>query len=118
MKFDNKLSNLLGSQIPEFAVEEHPKFMEFVKTYYQFMESAKLTVSDVQTTDGILLETETNQENSLLLDGSRLATDRTPLDTGDKLLQESSVYGKFQFGEIIKGERKSIVGWVLGPRWK
>ncbi len=114
MKFDNKLSNLLGSQIPEFAVEEHPKFMEFIKTYYQFMESAKLTVSDVQTTDGILLETETNQENSLLLDGSRLATDRTPLDTGDKLLQESSVYGKFQFGEIIKGETSKAQATILG----
>jgi|TARA_R110002074_G_scaffold93838_2_gene204880 hypothetical protein len=114
MKFDTKLSNLLGSQIPEFAVEEHPKFMEFVKTYYQFMESAKLSVNEVQTTDGILLETETNQENSLILDGSRLATDRTPLDTGDKLLQESSTYGKFEFGEIVIGETSKAKATILG----
>ena len=93
-KFDNKISTLVKSQSPEFVLADHPKFLEFVKTYFQFMEAAELKVSDIQATDGILLETETNQVNTLLLDGSRLATDRTPLDSGDKVLQETSTYGK------------------------
>ena len=56
--FKDKISNLISSQAPEFVLEQHPKFLEFVKTYYTFMESAELSVTSVQTTDGILLETE------------------------------------------------------------
>ena len=84
--FKDKISNLINSQAPEFVVEQHPKFLEFIKTYYTFMESAELTVTSVQTTDGILLETETSQTNELLLDASRLDTDRTQLDAGDKII--------------------------------
>ena len=112
-KFDNKISTLVKSQSPEFVLADHPKFLEFVKTYFQFMEAAELKVSDIQATDGILLETETNQVNTLLLDGSRLATDRTPLDSGDKVLQETSTYGKFSFGEVITGQTSKATATVL-----
>lgn len=112
-KFDNKISPLVKQQAPEFVLADHPKFLEFVQTYFQFMEAAELKVSDVQNTDGILLETETNQVNTLLLDGSRIATDRTALDSNDKVLQETSTYGKFTFGEIITGQTSKATATVL-----
>ena len=102
-KFTDKISSLINQQAPEFVLEQHPKFLEFVKTYYTFMESAELGVTSVQTTDGIQLETETAQENELILDGSRIDTDRTQLDAGDKILLESSAFGKFTRGETITG---------------
>ena len=112
-KFTDKISNLINQQVPEFVLEQHPKFLEFVKTYYTFMESAELGVTSVQTTDGILLETETAQTNELLLDGSRLDTDRTQLDAGDKVILESSTYGKFTRGETITGQTSNATTTVL-----
>ena len=83
-KFNDKISTILNSQLPEFVVADHPKFAQFLKTYYQLLESAKIEVTSVQTTVGILLETETGQENNLVLNSTRIDTARTPLDGGDK----------------------------------
>src|SRR6056300_455533 len=113
-KFTDKISNLINQQVPEFVLEQHPKFLEFLKTYYTFMESAELGVTSVQTTDGIQLETETAQENELILDGSRIDTDRTQLDAGDKILLESSAFGKFTRGETITGSTSNATATVLG----
>jgi len=77
------------------------------------MESAELGVTSVQTTDGILLETETAQNNELILDGSRLDTDRTQLDAGDKVLLESSTFGKITKGETITGQTSNATATVL-----
>ena len=41
-KFDDKISNLIFQQAPDFVLDDHPQFLEFVKAYYQFMESAEL----------------------------------------------------------------------------
>src|SRR6056300_99204 len=112
-KFTDKISSLINQQAPEFVLEQHPKFLEFVKTYYTFMESAELGVTSVQTTDGIQLETETAQENELILDGSRIDTDRTQLDAGDKILLESSAFGKFTRGETITGQTSGATNTVL-----
>jgi len=111
--FKDKISKLINSQAPEFVVEQHPKFLEFVKTYYTFMESAELDVTSVQTTDGIQLETETAQTNALLLDGSRIDSDRTQLDAGDKIILESSAFGKFTRGETITGQTSGATTTVL-----
>src|SRR6056300_1464007 len=112
--FKDKISNLINQQVPEFVLEQHPKFLEFVKSYYSFMESAELVVTSVETTDGILLETETNQNNELILDGSRIDTDRTQLDAGDKILLESTAFGKFTRGETITGQTSNATATVLG----
>src|SRR6056300_165276 len=112
-KFTDKISNLINQQVPEFVLEQHPKFLEFLKTYYTFMESAELGVTSIQTTDGILLETETAQTNELLLDGSRIDTDRTQLDAGDKILLESSAFGKFTRGETITGQTSNATATIL-----
>ena len=95
-KFNDKISTLINAQLPEFVVEQHPKFASFLKSYYQLLESAELQVEQIETTDGILLETETNQENLLILDAGRLGSTRTQLDSGDKVLTEDTAFGKFQ----------------------
>ena len=111
--FKDKISSLINQQAPEFVLEQHPKFLEFLKIYFTFMESAELHVTSVQSTDGILLETETAQANELILDGSRLDTDRTQLDAGDKILLESSSFGKFTRGETITGSTSNATATVL-----
>ena len=63
-KFNEKISTILNSQLPEFVVADHPKFAEFLKVYYQLLESAELSVTKIQGTDGIILESETNQKNN------------------------------------------------------
>ncbi len=70
-KFNEKISTILNSQLPEFVVADHPKFAEFLKVYYQLLESAELTVTAIEGTDGITLETETGQTNNLVLNASR-----------------------------------------------
>ena len=111
--FKDKISSLINQQAPEFVLADHPKFLEFVKSYYTFMESAELHVTSVQSTDGIQLETETAQSNELILDGSRLDTDRTQLDAGDKILTEDTTYGKFTRGETITGQTSKATSVIL-----
>jgi len=112
-KFTKKITNLINQQVPEFVLADHPKFLEFVNSYYKFMESAEITLANIELTDGIQLETETQQTNSLVLNGSKVDTDRTQLDEGDKILLESSAYGKFQRGEIVTGQSSNATATVL-----
>jgi len=112
-KFTKNISDLVNQQVPEFVLEQHPKFLQFVKSYYTFMESAELSVKNIEQTDGILLETETNQENNLLLDASRIDSDRTQLDAGDKVILENSSFGKFTRGETITGQTSNATATVL-----
>ena len=112
-KFTKKITNLINQQVPEFVLSDHPKFLEFVKSYYKFMESAEITLANIELTDGIQLETETAQTNSLVLDASKLDTDRTSLDAGDKILLEDSGFGKFQRGEIVTGQTSNATATVL-----
>ena len=111
--FKDKISSLIGSQVPDFVLEEHPKFLKFLQTYYAFMESAELSVISIESTDGILLETETNQTNLLLLNGTSVQADRTVIDDGDKLIYESSQFGKFTTGEIIVGQTSKATSTVI-----
>ena len=112
-KFTDKISNLINSQAPEFVVSEHPKFLEFVKAYYTFMESAELAVTQVENTDGLRLETETTTVSNLLLNASRIDSDRTQLDSGDKILLEDTTFGKFTRGETITGESSGATSTIL-----
>ena len=115
-KFNDKISNILNSQLPEFVVSQHPKFAEFLKVYYQLLESAELSVTSVKSTEGILLETETAQANNLVLNSSAIGTARTPLDVGDKVIFETysgTEYGKFTRGEIITGQTSNAIATIL-----
>jgi len=42
---NNKLSELIESQLPNFLQEDGPKFITFVEKYYEWMETSKLEVS-------------------------------------------------------------------------
>ncbi len=112
-KFTRKISNLIKQQVPEFVLADHPKFLEFVETYYRFMESAEITIENVEATDGIQVETETAQTNNIVLDGSKIGTDRTQLDSGDKILLEDSNFGKFTSGEVVTGQTSNATAIVL-----
>ncbi len=112
-KFNDKISTILNSQLPEFVVADHPKFAEFLKVYYQLLESAELSVTAIEGTDGILLQSETGQTNNLVLNSSRKDTARTLLDENDKILLEESTYGKFTRGETIKGLTSNASAVVL-----
>jgi len=112
-KFTKKITNLINQQVPEFVLSDHPKFLEFVKTYYKFMESAEITVDNVELTDGIQLETETAQTNNLVLNASKIDSDRTSLDAGDKIILEDTGFGKFTRGEIVTGSTSKATATIL-----
>ena len=112
-KFNDKISTILNSQLPEFVVADHPKFAEFLKVYYQLLESAELSIDTIEGTDGILLQSETGQLNNLILNSSRKDTARTLLDAGDKILLEESTYGKFTRGEVVTGQTSKATATVL-----
>ena len=57
--YKQKLSNQISSQVPEYVISEHPKFVEFLESYFLFMESAELNLNSITAIDHILLETET-----------------------------------------------------------
>jgi len=112
-KFTDKISNLIESQLPDFTLADHPKFVQFLKTYYLFMESAELIVTNINSSSGIQLETETNQQNYLIMNSSRVGTQRTLLDADDKILLEDSAYGKFTRGETITGQTSKATSTIL-----
>ena len=109
-----KLSNLVKRQLPEFVLEEHPKFAEFVKSYYLFLESAELTLTSFTTVDNILLEGESVTSSYVLLD----RTDAFNLDNGDKLVDEQlSFSGTLQKGEVITGTTSGATATILAENF-
>ena len=112
-KFNDKISSLINSQLPDFVVDDHPQFVQFLKTYYQFMESAMLQVTSIENTDGITLENETGLKDNLLLDGSKITSERTQQDQGDKIIYEDTVFGKFAVGETVTGLTSKATATVL-----
>ena len=112
-KFNDKISTLINSQLPDFVVDDHPQFVQFLKTYYQFMESAMLQVTSIESTDGITLENETGLKDNLLLDGSKITSERTQSDAGDKIIYEDTTYGSFTVGETITGLTSKATAKVI-----
>ena len=112
-KFNDKISTLIKSQLPDFVVDEHPQFVQFLKLYFTFMESAQLQVTSIESTDGITLENETGRTDNLLIDGTKLTSERTQQDAGDKIIYEDSSYGKFTVGETITGFTSGATAKIL-----
>ena len=92
----NKLSPLIETQLPEFIQSDHPVFSEFVKTYYQFLESAEVTFSEVNN----YLIQETTSKN-FVFD-----------ENGDNIVLEDSE-AKFTVGETITGRDSGATAVVL-----
>ncbi len=112
-KFNDKISTRINSQLPEFVIEQHPKFAQFLKVYYQLLESAEIKVTSIESTDGVLLESETGQVNNLIINSTRIGTSRTSLNADDKILLEESIFGKFENGEVIKGQTSGATANVI-----
>ena len=105
-----KISTLVKQQVPEFVLSEHPKFTEFLTSYFLFMESAEITLETFTAIDHILLETEGTANNFVLLD----RTNSFGLDAGDKVVDEQNTFaGSFRKGEIITGSTSGATSTVL-----
>ena len=105
-----KLSSLIKQQVPQFVIEDHPKFAEFLTSYYLFMESAELNLDTVTDIDQILLETVGVSDSFVLLN----QTTKNGLDAGNKLVNEENTFGgSFQKGEIITGSTSGATSTVL-----
>ena len=86
---ENKISTQIDGQLPDFIAEDHPKFSQFLKSYYQFLEAGELQLT--VNIDNILLELDTatnllNEDDTLIV---------TEVGSGST--------GKFIDGETITG---------------
>ena len=105
-----KLSSLVKQQVPQYVLEDHPKFTEFLSSYFLFMESAELNLTDITAVDNILLETEGTATNYLLLN----QTDVHGLDAGGQLVEETNtITSSFAKGETITGSTSGATSTVL-----
>ena len=93
---NNKVSNHIQHQLPEFIQADHPVFSQFVKFYYQFLESAEITFSEVNN-----YVREETQSVNFILD-----------ENGDQIVLEDSNV-KFDVGEVITGQTSGATATVL-----
>ena len=96
---DKKISPLIEGQVPDFIQADHTRFVEFVKSYYKFLESAELKIS-------LNLDSLIGEENTptyILMETRSLSQDD---DKGEKIILESGSgsTGKFENGETITGQ--------------
>ena len=96
---ENKLSTQIDGQLPDFIAEDHPIFSQFLKSYYQFLESGELQLT--VNIDNILIEVETDT-NLLNEDGTLIVTEAGSGSTG-----------KFIEGEIITGGTSYATATIL-----
>ena len=96
---DRKISPLIEGQVPDFIQAEHNLFVQFVKSYYKFLESAELKLE--LNLDSLI--GEENSVNYILMEKRSLSQDE---DRGEKIILESGVgsTGKFENGETITGQ--------------
>ena len=93
---NNKVSNHIQTQLPEFIQADHPVFSKFVKFYYQFLESAEITFSEVNN-----YVREETQSVNFILD-----------ENGDQIVLEDSNV-KFEVGETVTGQTSGATATVL-----
>ena len=95
-ELQKKLSPLLSELTPEFIRADHPQFVEFLKTYYEFLEAGELKL--IGTNNYVIQET--NTVNFILDQGE------------EKVVLEDSD-AKFTVGEIIVGQDSGATATVL-----
>ena len=93
---NNKVSNHIQHQLPEFIQADHPVFSQFIKFYYQFLESAEITFSEVNN----YIREETQSVNFVLDENN-----------DQIVLEDSNV--KFEVGEVITGQTSGATAKVL-----
>ena len=98
----DKVSLQIESQLPEFVQSENPNFIAFMKSYYEFLESAELKLTSLGSIDAILLEqqpVDASADNFVTLED----TNRYRPDESDKVLMQDTTNGAFVNGETITG---------------
>ena len=98
---DEKISSFIEDKFPEFIKNDHPVFVEFLREYYKFLEAAKITLTNIQDTDQILLENKLTT-NYLISDFD-----------GTRFVYEDSTYGAFVKGETVTGQTSGAVSTIL-----
>ena len=76
-----KISPLIDGQVPDYIQADHPIFVQFLRQYYKFLESAQMTITG--TLDQVLLETVST--SYITLDG----TDRFNSNESNKIVFDS-----------------------------
>jgi len=97
---DEKISSFIEDKFPEFVKADHPVFVDFLRLYYQFMEASKITLTNVQLSDQVLLENKLTENFMLNEDGT-------------KFVFEDSQYGAFIKGETVTGQTSGAVAEIL-----
>ena len=106
-KFNKKLNPLISRQLPSHIQANNPLLVEFIKQYYVFMDSAKISLKSVTASDQILLETAS--ESFVALNG----TDERSRNAGDYILNEETSVGEFVKGETITGQTSGETATIL-----
>ena len=96
---ETKLSPLIEGQVPDFIQADYPVYVQFLKSYYKFMESGELKVT--VTVESILAEQNTT---TYILEETN----------GEKIVLEegSGSTGKFVNNEIITGQTSKATATV------
>ena len=59
-KLDNKVSVRIAEQFPEFVRADNAGIIPFLERYYEFMESAEITLTNIGAVDQLLMEDSVN----------------------------------------------------------
>ena len=131
---EHKLSNLFKQTTPNVVQEEYPLFLQFLKYYYEFLETGELTVNADFST--LALETNTsnqviNQDGSLFLtEDSNIfrvgetVTGSTSKATStvvlEKIINDNKIFiranQRFMVGETITGSTSGATATVVSYR--
>ena len=103
----DRLSDRIGSLVPDFIQADAPVFEKFLKAYFEFLEAEILTVESQGELDEILLEDDLGY---LLVEPATVKS--APDAETSRLLHEQSK-GPFQVGEYIVGSRTGTVAKIL-----
>ena len=110
----SKVSTQVAGQQPDFVQADHPDFLQFLKAYYEFMESAELKLNALASQDAILYEegstTYITQEN---VNRYRESNDTILLEDYDAVGSEAArINGAFINGETIVGSTSKATATV------
>lgn len=107
---ENKLSPLIEGQVPDFIQADHPVYVQFLKSYYKFLESAELKVE--VNIDSLL--GEEFDPTYIIGETAGLPGKNRPLRLGGRIILEegSGSTGKFVNNEIITGQTSKATATV------
>ena len=107
--FNTKISPQIDGQVPDYIQADHPIFVEFLRQYYRFLESAQIDIDG--TVDQVLLETLS--PNFLVLDSTDLfgsnATDKFVFESGSGQEINISVTG---LSQQVEAQKVQIESWI------